>query len=502
MTPASSSPSAPPPAGAAAPPTARPPNVLFVLWDCVRAKSIGPSANGSVARTPVLDGLARRGTRFPRAVAPANWTLPSHMSFLTGMYPNVHGVRTFQRGTAPTETITSWLRRRGYETGLFTEMVHLVGGYGLEDGFDHRAARRAGISDEERTVVNRLVGHADVLYSASVRRLVERLPPLIVPMNAVNHPQEIAYKREVCGDAMLQEFDGWLGARDAARPFFAFFNFVDGHEPYPIVPNGSRIGPLARWYARTPRYYLLAVDGLQRLVPWSALVGGYHASIAMADAKLGRMMETLGRHGESDRTFIIVTADHGQSFGEGQNVYHGCGATDSITRVPLVVTPPPSLSVPSEVQRWTSLCDLPSWIKAVASGRVPFGEDGRAPLPFRAAAPAGPDVYSEGAPASDPNRSLTGVRPGELWNHRLLAAYLEERKVVLDQETGRLYEWNGPGDPDARSPIVHEAGDGAVLRRELFSAYEEGDRRRAGMTSVPGPMPLELDRRLRSWGYD
>jgi arylsulfatase A-like enzyme len=490
------------PAGPARGGPVRPPNVLFVLWDCVRAKSIGLSGGARVAKTPVLDALARRGTNFPQAVAPANWTVPSHMSFMTGSYPNVHGLRTFRRGAAPSETIASWLRRRNYETSLFTEMVHLVGGYGLEDGFDHRASRRIGISDEERTITNKLVGHADLLYSASVRRLVERLPPLIVPMNAANHPQEVAYKRDVCSEAMVEQFDQWLGRRDPSRPFFSFFNFVDGHEPYPIIPNGHRIGPLARWYARTPRYFLLAVEGLQKLVPWSTLVDGYHASIELADQKLGRLLAALERQGESDRTMVIVTADHGQSFGEGQNVYHGCGATDSITRVPLVVVPPSTNSVPKVVPRWTSLCDLTSWIKSIASGWAPYDDDGRAPLPYRSAAPTGSVVYCEGAPASDPNRSLRGVRPAELWNHRLLAAYLEDTKVVLDQNTGRLYQWTGPGDPDARAPVVWEPGEGTVLRRQLFGAYEDGDHRRASSSAAPEGLHEELDRRLRSWGYD
>jgi arylsulfatase A-like enzyme len=489
--------SAPPP-----PMRTRPPNVLFVIWDCARAKSIGLSGGERVARTPTLDRLAHEGTWFPKAVAPSNWTVPSHMSFLTGVYPNVHGVRTFLRGRPPLETIAAWMRRRQYETALFTEMVHLVGGYGLEEGFDHRAGRRIGISDEERTVTNRLVGHADVLYSARVRRLVERLPPLIVPMNAANHPQEVAFKREVCGEAMVDEFGGWLARRSTARPFFAVFNFVDAHEPYPFIANGRRVGPLARWYARTPRFFLLAVDGLQRLVPWESLVDGYHASIELADRKLGRLLQLLDERGERERTMVIVTADHGQSFGEGQNVYHGCGATDSITRVPLVVAPPPDLPVPSVVPTWTSLCSLPSWIKAAATSRSPYDEAGRAPVPFGAAAPGGSIVYCEGAPASDPNRSLTGVRSGELWNHRLLAGYRDEQKVVLDTKTGVLYEWQGPGDPDHREPRVWEREEGRTLREEFFGAYESADVSHS--TGGPGKetMPAEISRRLRSWGYD
>jgi sulfatase-like protein len=481
----------------------RPPNILFVVLDCARAKSFAMNGGSKVARTPVIDELARRGTVFPSAIAPSNWTIPSHMSMFTGGYPAVHGRRTFRRGVAPKETTASWLSRRGYDTALFTEMVHLVGGYGLEDGYAHRVARRVGVSDEKRTTANWIASHSQALYSPWLRSLIERLPPFIVPLNFVNHPQEVAFKRDVCGTYVPEAFDRWVGERDASRPFHAFVNLVDAHEPYPIVSNGRPVGPLARWYAQTPRYYLLAVRGLQELVPWEELLNGYLWSIEQADRKLGTMLEALERAGERDRTMVIVTGDHGQSFGEAGNVFHGCGATDSITRVPLVVAPPAEFSLPSRVDRWTSLCDVTSWCKAASTGRAPFGEDGRAPLPFAMASDANSPVFCEGAPASDPNRSLRGVRLDAPWNHRLLAAYQGSEKFVMDLETDRVFRWSMTGaDPDALAPEDLDERESANLRAEVFEPYLRLD---AGYVEKAVPqyaLSEEIDHRLRSWGYD
>ena len=89
-----------------------------------------------------------------------------------------------------------------------------------------------------------------------------------------------------------------------------------------------------------PRYYMLAVPDLQSRVRWDALVGGYIKAIGEADRKIGQLMRVLETNGERGRTMVIITLDHGQSFGEGGNAFHGCGATDSVTRVPLVVSPP------------------------------------------------------------------------------------------------------------------------------------------------------------------
>ena len=238
-----------------------------------------------------------------------------------------------------------YLQRAGDETAMFTEMVHLLGGYGMEEGFEVRRSRRVGITDEQRTVANSLLGHAQFLYSQSVRTLVSKLPPLITPLTLLSHPQEVAYKQDVCGTHTLGYFEEWVRSRAADRPFFAFLNFVDVHEPYDLVPDGRPVTFLDRMYLHTPRYYLLAVPGIQSHVRWDVMVGGYLRAIEAADAKIGSLLNLLESHGELDRTLVIVTADHGQSFGEEGNVFHGCGATDSITRVPLVVAPPSRLEV-------------------------------------------------------------------------------------------------------------------------------------------------------------
>ncbi|MCI4330362.1 MAG: sulfatase-like hydrolase/transferase [Thermoplasmata archaeon] len=484
-------------------PPHRPPNLLFVVLDCARAKSFSVNLGDHVARTPVIDGLARSGTVFSGAVAPANWTVPSHMSMFTGDYPGAHRRRTFERGSASRETVAAWLARRGYETAMFTEMVHLVAGYGLEDGYAHRAARYIGISDEQRTTSNWIASHSGVLYSAGMRSLLERVPPLIVPLNVFNHRQEVAFKRDVCGTYVPEAFEQWLGERNASKPFHAFVNLVDAHEPYPIVPNGHPIGPIQRWYARSPRYYLLSVRGLQERVPWEGLVNGYLWSIGEADRKVGRLLAALERFGERDRTMVVVTADHGQSFGEGGNVFHGCGATDSIARVPLVVAPAAGQSLPSRVERWTSLCEVAAWLKAAAVGHAPFGEGGEAPMPFAASSPPTDTVYCEGAPASDPNRSLRGIRAEAPWNHRLLAAYRGRMKYVLDLETSHVFRWEMDGsDPDLHSPDEFLGADATELRATVFAGYP-------GLETIPtGPRASAnvpenaVDRRLRSWGYD
>lgn len=480
----------------------RPPNIITIVLDCARAKNFATSGGGPLAKTPVIDGLAAEGTAFPRAVAPSNWTVPSHYSIFTGSYPNVHGYRTYQKVTERPESTAEYLRKSGYETSMLTENIHLVGGYGLEAGFENTCAQHGGISDDERTLVTGLFGGSEAIYRPSFLKLLERLPPLVAPLSWMFHSQEGAFKKEVCGQFTLDYFSSWLGKRSGDRPFYTFFNFVDTHDPYTVPRNGKRVGWLDRAYLYAPRSYLLAVPGLQELAPWHAMVAGYLGTIADADQKIGQVLAALEHHGERDRTMVVVTSDHGQSFGEQGNVYHGTGATDSVTRVPLVVSPAKGMAVPRKVERWVSLCEMDSWIRSAAAGLAPYDEDGRAPYPFSASAPDPGIVYCEGPPASDSNRSLRKLGAEKSWNHRLLAAYRGEDKFVLDMDTGNIVRWSGPGDPDVvpSSPVTGEMRE--TIRREVFGPYESQEEARRSKASVgPAPVDMEIEERLRSWGY-
>lgn len=479
------------------------PNLLFVILDAVRAESVRAGGGKKVAETPVIDRLVRDGASvFDRMVAPANWTIPAHMSFFTGTYPSAHGLRTFVKGPPPFETLASWLNRRGYATGLFTEQLHLVSGYGLEDGFEVRAATRIMRSNDDRSSLHRLFGRRRILYAPALRSVIRAIPPVVLPVNVLNYRSEVAFKRERTTDLVPHEFRQWVTTRDRHRPFFAFVNLVNCHEPYPELDGRSDLGSIAKWYARTGRYYLLAIPELQHQVPWVALEAAYLETIRQADAKVGSLLGALDEADELGRTLLVITSDHGQSFGEGGNVYHGCGATESIARVPCVVRPPGWMTLPARVEPWVSLTESSGWFRAAASGRVPFDREGRAPFPFIPQSREAPVVYFEGGPASDQNRSLRGVRLDLSWNHRLLAAYRGEEKIVLDLETGSVDRWTLPVDVDRTPPMRLAAAEASVVRREVFGAYERWEAERNAAHGSTPVVEAELDEQMRSWGYE
>jgi arylsulfatase A-like enzyme/thioredoxin-like negative regulator of GroEL len=141
----------------APPPSAR--SVLLITIDTLRADRVGAYGD-TRARTPVLDGLARRGTRFDRAYAAAPITLTSHASLMTGRYPPGHGARhNGMRIDDGVPVLAEAFGKSGFATGAFVGAFPLDRRFGLARGFQaygDRMPRTAG------AVANERPGHAVV----------------------------------------------------------------------------------------------------------------------------------------------------------------------------------------------------------------------------------------------------------------------------------------------------------------------------------------------------
>src|SRR3954471_19942261 len=111
-------------------------NVLLITIDTLRADAL--SSYGGAAKTPNLDALASRGTRFDFAHAHAVLTRPSHASILSGLYPFEHGVRDHSgyRIRPGTATLATMLKADGFATGAFVGGMPLERQFGLDAGFD------------------------------------------------------------------------------------------------------------------------------------------------------------------------------------------------------------------------------------------------------------------------------------------------------------------------------------------------------------------------------
>jgi len=156
---------------------------------------------------------------------------------------------------------------------------------------------------------------------------------------------------------VIDEFLEWQVAQ-GERPYFAFLNFFDAHEPYaPEAPYDLMFSgrePPTREHEVGRRHPPAELQGLR---------DAYDGAITSLDAQLGRLFEELRRRGALERTIVVVTADHGEEFAEHGHVSHGNGLHFPALHVPLLVRwpeggVPRGVVVPSPV----SLADVPATI--------------------------------------------------------------------------------------------------------------------------------------------
>ncbi len=115
----------------------RPPDILLITIDTLRADALGFAGNANV-KTPFLDRMATEGIVFNNAHAQNVVTLPSHANILTGLYPYQHGIRDNAgfKLDAKYETAATSQRRAGNTTGAFVGAFPLDARFGLNQGFD------------------------------------------------------------------------------------------------------------------------------------------------------------------------------------------------------------------------------------------------------------------------------------------------------------------------------------------------------------------------------
>jgi len=252
------------------------PNVILVTLDTTRADHLGCYGSPSV-RTPVLDGLARRGVLFEQAATASPLTLPAHSTILTGMYPTYHGVRV-NGNTALNDdqtTLAELFAARGYDTGAFIAAFVVDGRWGLKQGFT--------------TYDDKL----DMTRSKHI------------DLGAIQRPAN-----QVMDSAL-----GWLDGRKD-RPFFAWIHLYDPHLPYePPEPYRSEYG------VRGP-------------------AGLYAGEIAFMDEQIGRLTAWLERTGLDRSTVLVLVGDHGEGLGEHNEGSHGFYIYDYAMHVPLIVVAP------------------------------------------------------------------------------------------------------------------------------------------------------------------
>ncbi|MBV8842598.1 MAG: sulfatase [Bryobacterales bacterium] len=423
------------------------PNVVLIVMDTVRADHL--SLYGySRDTTPNLRQFARQATLYTRATAASDFTLATHATMFTGVYPDWNGA---VNSTVPNpialpvgtqyRTLAEVLRSRGYwsiETAANSGF--LAAWTGLTKGF--------AIPDLRRPVT---LSSADRPFY--LRERAKRLLAHIFDTGAFDRPHRIA------ADINRRAIDLLDAAKSSGVPFFLFANYMDAHTPYVPAP------PYNRQFSSTTDAPLdasalhdikLQVDAAKRtLRPAESqyLIGKYDGGIAAEDSAIKALLDRLRELGLYDNTLIIVTADHGDTFGEHDLMDHFVGFVyQELVHVPLIVKYPGQHEA-AKFEDLVSQVDLmPTVLEAI--GAEPLRElQGKSLL--HATADPGRVVFSRGTRSplvGLGNQRFGGLRRAIFSGNLKLIGWTAGPPELYDltsdpQEQHDLYQ---PGDPRAQ----------------------------------------------------
>ncbi|HSE66198.1 MAG TPA: sulfatase, partial [Gemmatimonadales bacterium] len=324
------------------------PNVLLIVMDTQRADHLTPYGYARPT-TPRLARLAEEGVRFTWAASPAATTLPSHSSIMTGQLVGEHGAgvnsRLFLDHRFP--TLAERMRDFGYLTGGFVANTYWTGRHtGLNRGFIHYEDFYGSLMDGfTRTVMGRAIAY--------------QIFPMIgqVDIPGRKHAEDVN-----------RELLGWLDGH-RGRPFFAFLNYFDVHAPY-RPPQGwaGRFSSPGDSVARTRRIEIGAWN--EGTVPDSAVLAAwrdrYDESLFYLDHQIGALLDSLATRHLMEHTIVIVTGDHGESFGEHGTVHHGATLYVEQIRVPLILWGPGRIPAGKVVENAVDLRAIPATVLEAA----------------------------------------------------------------------------------------------------------------------------------------
>lgn len=307
------------------------PDVVLISVDTLRPDRL--SLYGYDRPTsPALDAWTREhGTVFRTAISQSTWTLPSHVSMLTGLDTFRHGVNFYESTVDDHLTLVSeLLRDAGYFTMAVTGGALLHPRYGFVQGFDRYR------------------------YFPGSRATGEEL--------------EQGVERAL----------GWLREQDES-PFFLFFHTYEVHTPWrsrqPYFGQFSDLDPVQDMRipipeARAEEGFLGKVDASNLEVvrprgrdgaPVAELIrlasDAYDSGIAYADAHIGRLLDAIARLDRPGGTMVVFTSDHGELLGEFGVIGHRYLYEQNI-RVPLVIALPGERPANSSVDSQVRSIDI------------------------------------------------------------------------------------------------------------------------------------------------
>lgn len=380
-------------------------NVLFIMTDQQRADHLGCSGN-QILKTPNIDSIAQEGIRFENAFVTNPMCMPNRACLLTGLYPNMHGIRCNGINLPlAVPTITQSLLESGYHT-------HAVGKMHLQYWFlrmienstsvEFFESWREGKSRAEMiknfpvpyygfNEVESVISHGDTCSGHYMNWLEERAPHYADIINSkgmefflsltydTDLPEEF-YPTTYVTDRTIAFLEKYSKGEYGEKPFFLHCSYPDPH--HPVCPPGRYrdlynpedielprnfnnlkslyehkfLGPILRDPpSRNSQHRESTEEEVKKFIAYT------YGTIAMIDHGVGQILASLEKFGLADNTMIIYTSDHGDFMGDHGMLLKGPSPFDAIIKVPLLWKVP-GMTTSGVAETLVSSIDIPKTI--------------------------------------------------------------------------------------------------------------------------------------------
>ncbi len=341
-------------------------NVIIVVMDATRADHVGYCGYPRDT-TPNLDQLSKQAVAFERHFSQSTETKSSTACLLTSQYCDTNladGPRAFIPGTF---TMEAGLQKAGLRTLLISSNMKASPVYGLGGDFQD------AIWDRQLAEIAGKGGH-------------QYLPTIA-----------------------LRAFDRWL-KNNAGERFFAYVHFAPPHYPYeqPAEYTSLFAGlkPVSFQPGGVPFPETIPppMPTPPALPEW---INIYDANLRYGDWAVGELIGRLEAAGILDKTLLIVTADHGEAFGEHGHVWHGFSVYDEVCHIPLLVRFPGGRLAGTRVPALSESVDiLPTIFDLLQLDYPARGVQGRSLLPLLAGSSDPPNEYVFSRGGGKPSKYL------------------------------------------------------------------------------------------------
>lgn len=343
-------------------------NIIFIVLDTLRKD-----------RSHILENILKKYgfVSYENVISTSSWTVPSHASMFTGLYPAFHDAHETRERKPPDvrlrkreDFLPSILKKKGYTTLLFSANPQVSPLTGFSDFDVIKEVKKPHfsiLSEDEKRYLTDLRWREDLNSKlCSAKFLLKNRKYKILIKSSLDYTIKdihsfflyLLYRWPVEKGSKKLNHQIYNHLKTNKNNYFLFVNFIEVHEPYMVfeklsfVDNFRKNGP-------NPKY----------IRKWNAIYG---KEVNLLNKRVTELLNLIRKKGMFENSLIIITSDHGQLLGENGRIGHGTFLDDELLKVPLFIRYPYEVSLfdTSYKNAWISIKDIYKLIIKYSEGKL------------------------------------------------------------------------------------------------------------------------------------